>query len=377
MTRHLLALDAFHGGSHRQFLDGWVATSRHTFTVLTLPGTRWKWRARHSAVWFAEQLRADPLDTGSPPPEALFCTDMLNLAEFLGLCPPFCRNLPAIVYFHESQLTYPNRSDHDRDLHFAYSNFTTALAADQLWFNSRYHRDVFLTEIRSFLRRMPDRHQLHLMDRIESKSEVQPPGVSLVDGAGRRREPGPLRIVWVSRWEFDKRPEVFFDALKDLVNRGVNFTVSVLGESCQTQPDCFRTAREWLGDRVDRWGFVASADEYRQTLSQSDVVVSTAAHEFFGIAVVEAVSAGCVPLVPDDLAYPETLGRDGVIFHDHSAADVARHLESLAQKIPADCHGIPSIDVSRYGWSVRAPAMDDRMDEIVRSRARPGKTVDT
>jgi len=36
-------------------------------------------------------------------------------------------------------------------------------------------------------------------------------------------------------------------------------------------------------------------------------VLSTARHEFFGIAVVEALLAGCLPWLPDRLSYPELL----------------------------------------------------------------------
>ena len=50
----VLALNPYHGGSHRAFLDGWMANSRHRFTLLTLPAHHWKWRMRHAAVTFAE-----------------------------------------------------------------------------------------------------------------------------------------------------------------------------------------------------------------------------------------------------------------------------------------------------------------------------------
>lgn len=367
MSRHILALNAFHGGSHRAFLDGWSQRSRHEFTTLTLPGTKWKWRARHSAVWFAEQLRLSVEDhTPESDADILFCTDMLNLAEFLGLCPEPIRRLPRVVYFHENQLTYPNREESDRDLHLAYSNITTALAADAIWFNSEYHHREFLTAAREFLRRMPDRRQPELVDRIEERSEVQSPGISQVPPSRESDRPtGPLRIVWVSRWEHDKRPDIFFAALRLLIDRGVDFRVSVLGESYRNSPPCFAKAREWLGGRVDHWGFAESRSEYEDVLRTSDVVVSTAEHEFFGIAVLEAVSAGCVPLVPRALAYPETLGANHAWFHDNSAEGGARQLERLAGCLTPSVK--PSTDVSRFDWVTRATEMDDRIETMIAS----------
>ena len=69
---------------------------------------------RHSAVEFARQLNRQSDPAGY---DALFCTDMLNLAEFRGLCQPEVSSLPAVVYFHENQLTYPLQPGEKPDLH--------------------------------------------------------------------------------------------------------------------------------------------------------------------------------------------------------------------------------------------------------------------
>ena len=53
---HILALNTYHGGSHQAFLENWQANSEHQWTTLTLPAYHWKWRMRHAAVTFAEQL---------------------------------------------------------------------------------------------------------------------------------------------------------------------------------------------------------------------------------------------------------------------------------------------------------------------------------
>jgi hypothetical protein len=138
----ILALEPYYGGSHQAFLDGWAAHSRHEWTVLGLPAYKWKWRMRHAAITMADRVR-ESVNTGSTW-DALFCSDMLNLAEFLGLAPGPLRNIPSVAYFHESQLTYPVRQESERDWHFAFTNLTTALAARQVWFNSAFHRDAFL-----------------------------------------------------------------------------------------------------------------------------------------------------------------------------------------------------------------------------------------
>jgi len=51
----VLGLEPYYGGSHRAFLDGWSGASRHSWTVLSLPPRKWKWRMRHASITFAEQ----------------------------------------------------------------------------------------------------------------------------------------------------------------------------------------------------------------------------------------------------------------------------------------------------------------------------------
>ena len=366
----ILALEPYYGGSHRAFLDRWSQRSRHRWTLLTLPAHHWKWRMRHSAV----TLRAQIHDLGMPLDawDLVWCSDMLNLAEFKGLLPPQIARLPAVAYFHENQLTYPVQVKDARDLHFGITNFLTALAADAVWFNSAFHQNDFLDALDIIWKQMPDQPPRREVKEIRDKAHVFPPAVGEFPPRGARR-PGPLRIVWAARWEHDKNPDTLFAALKQLLDRNVDFQISVLGESFRETPAIFTEAQGWLAGHIKHWGFL-SPEDYRQALGEADVFVSTAHHEFFGISAVEAITAGAHPVLPNRLAYPELLTglseeQKNLFLYDGTVPQLAHRLEALAGRLEQDQLGdTPVSDVQqlaqRFQWKVARENMDRALERL-------------
>jgi glycosyltransferase involved in cell wall biosynthesis len=303
-ARRLLALEPYYGGSHRAFLDGLLARLGWEADLLTLPARKWKWRMSGAAVTLAEEARR--LHAGGARWDAVFASTFVNLPEFLGLAREAVAGVPAIVYFHENQLAYPNRYTEEWDFQFPLINMKSALAAGACVFNSAYNLESFLSEIPRFLKRFPDHVPAGVPERIRKRSQVLPPAFDrrALDAAPLVRGDRP-RIVWPHRWDHDKGPHAFFAAVERLAGQGLEFEVAVAGEEHDDVRAEFERLRVVLGDRLVTLGGLTRREEYAAMLRSCDVAVSTAEHEFFGLAMVESAYAGCFPFVPDRLAYPE------------------------------------------------------------------------
>ena len=308
--------------------------------------------------------------------DVLFASDMVSLAELAALLPASLRALPRALYFHENQLTYPARFESERDYQFGFTNITSALAAEHVVFNSDFHRREFLGALPAFLRRMPDCEPPpgEIARRIEAKSVVVHPGIDVEDipAPDRAGRDGPLAILWNHRWEFDKQPEAFFAALEKLAVRGADFRVLVCGESFREVPEVFARARAALGARAEHFGFVASRAAYLVLLARADIVVSTAAHEFFGIAVLEACAAGCMPLLPARLSYPELVPEalHARCVYEKDSDLVARLAELAADPAAARGESRQWREIAeRFAWPGQAAKMDALLEEVTNSPA--------
>lgn len=246
---------------------------------------------------------------------------MVDLATIKGLHPELAK-CPCWYYFHENQFAYP-RSEHQiSSIEAGMVQIYGALAADRVLFNSDWNRRSFLDGVGQLMAQLPDRVPIGLVERLARRSSILPVPV---EGIASARERLRNLIVWNHRWEYDKAPEDFAEAILNLSARGLEFRLALLGPRGARPHPALERLRAELPDRILADGQIDRA-KYKSVIGQAGIVVSTARHEFQGLSVLEAASAGARPLVPDALCYPEQYP----VLYRYPAGDIMALTERLA-----------------------------------------------
>ncbi len=331
----ILLLSAYDTSSHRYWREGLVTNfPQHEWTVLTLPARYFAWRLRGNSLSWA-YTESEALNA---PYDLLIATSMTDLSALRGMVPKLAV-IPTLVYFHENQFAYPLSNEQKHSQVFNQSlNLYTALCADHIAFNSEYNRTTFLSSSRQFLKNMPDHVPDNLVEILEKKSSLL--AVPLNDESFNIKGDYPheknnksVRIAWAARWEYDKGPDRLLAVLRELEQRGTDYRLCIMGEKFRRVPEEFSVIQIEFQHRLDQFGYAETKEEYFQWLRASDIILATATHEFQGLSVLEAVASGCIPIVPNRLAYPELFDarysypdcRDDIQAEASGAVDMIEH----------------------------------------------------
>lgn len=382
----VLLVEPWMSGSHAQWAWGYQEASAHDVSIVGLSDGPWRWRLRAGAWPLSRRILEHISRNGVP--DAVVISGLVDVAQLLGFVR---RSLPAAtpvtIYQHESQLLYPTVNGNVDD-EAALRNWSSWQAADRVLFNSNFHRDAVVAALPTFLERQPDHDQVSALQTVIDRFAVVPVGIDIPsasepvgtsrDGTAAKPQVGssaeppegrvgsaPL-IVWPHRWEPDKNPDVFVRALAKLDQAGLDFGLVLAGHDALVPSDARRLILDRWGDRVVAAG-PFEREQYQQWLVEADIVVSCADHDFFGVGIAEALAAGCFPVLPRALAYPELVDErwESFAFYPHGRfgsrlADVVGSFAILAPAI----EGLAASMV-RFAWDNVASQLDQMVADTL------------
>jgi glycosyltransferase involved in cell wall biosynthesis len=271
-----------------------------------------------------------------------------------------------VLYMHENQLTYPISPRATPDLTFGFMNWKSMLIADRVVYNSPFHRIEVEQCLPGVLKNYPDYRHLDLLAGVVAKSSVLPVGIDLArfGEVARSKDTAPL-VLWNQRWEHDKNPVEMIAALSAVIDAGLDIRIALCGENFRNEPEEFLEARGKWGERLVHFGW-AEEDDYIDLVTHADVVISTAEHEFFGIAVIEALYNGAAGVLPRRLSYP------GILYPESAEDHLYDNFEEMVERIarfaqnPHQPSSEERAHYQQFDWSNVAPQYDTLLESLAR-----------
>lgn len=374
----ILLLSAYDTLSHRYWRESLVKQfPQYQWTVLHLAPRYFNYRVRSNPLSWSSQHRK----ILEQPYELVIATSLVDTSTLRGLVPSLAQT-PLWVYCHENQFAYPSSLIQDsrrtlqHDLEVKMVFLYNCLCADWISFNSNWNRNTALQELSELLKAFPEKTDPQCMDSLEIKSDVLPVPLNekmnnqLPAGNPKKLEAGrEIQVVWNHRWEYDKGPDFLLAFVKELSSRQIPVCLHVTGKQFRQQPEAFDVLQRYLETenssvRKGVFGFLDSRNEYMECLESSDIVLSTALHDFQGLSILEAVQCGCIPLLPDKLAYPEFFEEKFLYEWKDLPEDCARSaVDKLVCLQKKGDLQLP--DLVRFDWSCLREAYACRIESLV------------
>lgn len=178
-----------------------------------------------------------------------------------------------------------------------------------------------------------------------------------VDKYAGQGNPAPGRtMIYFGRWSVNKGLMETLDLLGALAQRDPAWRLIVAGREYDLNERDLREAiaARGLQARV-QLSMSPSQEELRQLMRQAQFFVCLSRHEGFGIAAVEGMSAGLIPILSDIPPFARLLGESGqgVLVDRAQIQPAADRVQALAQAADADFDArrqAAMAYVARYDW---------------------------
>lgn len=178
------------------------------------------------------------------------------------------------------------------------------------------------------------------------------------DGRGRSTPPTLIAVVRLSA---EKRPWILVDASRELVRRGVDHRLSILGDGPLRQ----RLRRSARGLPIRFEGHVRERRRLAMAMATADVAMAPGPLETFGLAVLEMLACGTPVVVPDSGALVELITSEvGVIARSDGVA-YADGVELLLAGDREDQRRAARARAEAFTWEATASRMLSILSEVV------------
>jgi hypothetical protein len=277
---------------------------------------------------------------------------------------------PSVVYFHSNQLPdadQPNPTGaHD------IVNLSTATAATELWFNSRFHNQLFLQRAAALVSRHKELSSRSPMPDLIAKSRLLPPPIDLNQiqhiraTSGITRRPG---VIFVNTRGADM--DLLNAGLTTMQQRGEEFELITVGPV------------EQLSNAFPR-RTILEADEVGQIMGklEASLYLSASPMAELDTFVIRAIAARCWPIVPEGGCYDDLIDRKmrESCMYDGSADDMSSRMQDAWHLEPTEkAHDELLMNLKGFEAIHACRAMDDRLSEVaagfVGESAAPGATA--
>lgn len=191
----------------------------------------------------------------------------------------------------------------------------------------------------------------------------------------RTADPSPrgrrLELVCVGRLSVEKNPALAIATVRELVARGVNCRLTMVGDGALSE----QLRRDAAGLPVQFLGHLSGHD-VAQVLQRADAALAPCRVETFGLAALEALACGTPVVVAAEGALPE-------LVPPGAGAAARPHAAAFADAVMAVCAADRSVSAlfarahaEQFPWSATAAAMLQVMRGCIDGR-RPSSPVST
>lgn len=159
-------------------------------------------------------------------------------------------------------------------------------------------------------------------------------------------------FIYVGRIAKNKRVDNLIRAFSIVAKNDPQAKLLVIGSGGDILPSLEEWVRKQGLQRSIVFAGQVTESEKRKYLSSSQFFLSASEYEGFGIAVVEAMASGCIPIVNSIPAFSEVVGKNGFLvdFNDPQAA--ATRIQQVIRENPRTMQKNAMMEAKKNDWEI-------------------------